>query len=83
MTIELPQEIEAALKRKASLNGVSAEAFVRAVIERELEPTLPAQKSGPPFKSGYGILAKYGPAPTNEEMEENRRDMWKNFGENF
>ncbi|MGD9893418.1 MAG: hypothetical protein AB7R89_24680 [Dehalococcoidia bacterium] len=32
-----------------------------------------------PLKSGYGILAKYGPAPSEEDIAEARREMWANF----
>lgn len=35
-----------------------------------------------PFKTGYGMLAKYGPAPSAEEIDENRKDMFHGFGEN-
>jgi hypothetical protein len=28
-----------------------------------------------PLKSARGILAKYGPGPSAEEIDENRRDM--------
>lgn len=36
-----------------------------------------------PFTSGYGMLAKYGPAPSAEEIDENRREMFHGFGEGF
>jgi uncharacterized protein (DUF433 family) len=32
-------------------------------------------------KSAYGLLAKYGPGPTAEEIDENRREMFNGFGE--
>lgn len=35
-----------------------------------------------PKKSAYGLLAKYGPGPTAEEIDENRREMFSSFGEN-
>jgi hypothetical protein len=41
------------------------------------------ERPGPPFKTGRGMLAKYGPAPSAEEIDENRRDMFRGFGENF
>jgi hypothetical protein len=49
---------------------------VREVLEREIGM---AAKD----KSSYGILAKYGPAPTAEEIDENRKEMFRNFGECF
>ena len=36
-----------------------------------------------PLKSAYGLLAEYGPAPSAEKIDENRRDMFRGFGENF
>jgi len=44
-------------------------------------PEIPAR--GKPFTSGYGMLAKYGPAPSAEEIDENRREMFRGFGEDF
>lgn len=34
-----------------------------------------------PKKSAFGLLAKYGPGPTEEEIDENRREMFSGFGE--
>lgn len=34
-----------------------------------------------PKKSAYGLLAKYGPGPTEQEIDENRREMFSGFGE--
>jgi hypothetical protein len=34
---------------------------------------------GPPFKTGWGLLAKYGPAPSAEEIDENRREIFRGF----
>ncbi|HYA15825.1 MAG TPA: hypothetical protein VEF06_00095 [Bryobacteraceae bacterium] len=34
-----------------------------------------------PKKSAYGLLAQYGPGPTAEEIDENRREMFSGFGE--
>jgi hypothetical protein len=35
-----------------------------------------------PLKSAYGILAEYGPAPSIEEIDDNRLDMFSGFGGN-
>jgi hypothetical protein len=46
--------------------------------------TVPAgEEPGQPFETGYGMLAKYGPAPSAEEIDENRRDMFRNFAQDF
>jgi Arc/MetJ-type ribon-helix-helix transcriptional regulator len=40
-----------------------------------------AAQSRKPKKSAYGLLAEYGPGPTAEEIDENRREMFSSFGE--
>lgn len=40
-----------------------------------------APQSLKPKKSAYGLLAQYGPDPTAEEIDENRREMFRDFGE--
>lgn len=32
-----------------------------------------------PLKTGRGMGAKYGPAPSAEEIDENPREMFRNF----
>jgi hypothetical protein len=32
-----------------------------------------------PLQSAHGILAKYGPAPSEEDIAEARRELWGNF----
>jgi len=39
------------------------------------------QKPGHPFETGYGMLAKYGDAPSAEEIDANRREMFPNFAQ--
>jgi plasmid stability protein len=76
LTIEIPDSLEAPLKAQAQAQGVSADRYVRQLLETTLKP-----ESGPlePFETGRGIFAKYGPAPSAEEIDENRRDMFRNF----
>jgi plasmid stability protein len=83
MRIELPEELAAALKVKANARGISADAYAREVLERDLASSVQAEAPGAPFKTGRGILAKYGPAPSAEEIEANRADMFRGFGEDF
>jgi hypothetical protein len=40
-------------------------------------------QSGAPFKTGRGMFAKYGQAPSAEEIDANRADMFRNFGEDY
>jgi plasmid stability protein len=83
MTIELPAELEVALKVQASARGVSPDVYVREVLERDLETAVEAEPSSVPFKDGYGMLAKYGASPSAKEIDENRADMFRNFGEDL
>jgi hypothetical protein len=60
---------------------VSTDTLVREALQRLLqEPLLaPVAVEKRPKRSSYGVLAKYGPAPSAEEIDENRRDMFRNF----
>ena len=75
LTIELPDEQVAALKAKAAAQGLTLEAWLRKLAE-EGAPTKPK-------KSAYGLLAKYGPGPSAEEIDENRKEMFRGFAEDF
>jgi plasmid stability protein len=83
MIVDLPEKLEAALKVQANAHGVSPAGYVCEVLERDLAPTLQAQTVVIPFKTGRGSLAKYGQAPSSDEIEANRADMFRNFGEQF
>ena len=77
LTIEIPAGLEAALKAKANAQGVSASSYARLVLEQALsERPEPTHK---PKKSAFGLLAKYGPGPSAEEIDENRREMFRGF----
>jgi plasmid stability protein len=81
MNIEFPEKLEAALKVQANAHGVSPAGYVREVLERDLASSLEIQSSGAPFKTGRGMFAQYGQAPSAEEIDANRADMFRNFGE--
>ena len=74
--IQLPDEQAAALKAKAAAQGFSLEGWFKKLAEEEM-------RGAKPLKSAYGLLAEYGPAPSAEKIDENRRDMFRGFGENF
>ena len=80
LTIQLPDKLEAALKAEANARGVSADGYVRDLLERDLAGSLENQPSGPPFKTGRGMLAKYGPAPSAEEIDAKGAEMFRGFG---
>lgn len=81
LTIQLPEQLEAALKEQANAHGVSPAEYVRDIVERNLASALESQPSGPPFKTGRGMLAKYGSAPSAEEIDANRAEMFRHFAE--
>jgi plasmid stability protein len=81
MTIELPEQLEAALRAHATAHGLSADMYVREVIERELAPELNLPVPGKPFKTGRGMWAKYGVSLSAEEIDANRADMFRGFGD--
>ncbi len=74
--IELPDNHAAALKARADEQGLSLEVWLGKLAEV-------SSASPKPLKTGRGMLAKYGPAPSAEEIDENRRDMFSGFGEKF
>ncbi len=83
MVIELSEKLEAALKAQANAHGLEPAEYVREVLERELAFLGETQASDVPFKTGRGMFAKYGQAPSAEEIDANRADMFRNFGETF
>jgi hypothetical protein len=68
VSIEVSNEQLAALKAKAAAQGLTLQDWLQKVAIEEIEPAQP----GKPFKAGYGMLAKYGTAPSAEEIDENR-----------
>lgn len=76
--IEIPDDQAEALQAKAAAQGLTLQAWFKKLAEEET-----ASPPGKPLKSAYGLLAEYGPAPSAEEIDENRRDMFRGFGENF
>jgi len=83
MTIEVPKELEAALQSQASAHGLSTAEYVREVLERDLASSRQTEVPAAPFKTGRGTFAKYGPAPSAEEIDSNRAEMFRRFGEDF
>ena len=81
LTIDLPDELEAALLAEAHAQGVSTDRFARRVLEQVL--TSQITHSGRPFETGRGMLAKYGLAPSAEEIDTNRAEMFRGFAEDF
>ena len=77
--IELPNEQAAALRAKAEAQGLTLQDWLKKLAEEESE-TCQRDK---PFETGRGMLAKYGPAPSAEEIDANRADMFRGFAQDF
>jgi hypothetical protein len=77
--IEISTEQYAALTSEAAAQGLTLEEWFRKHAERAAESATPEK----PFTSGYGMLAEYGPAPSAEEIDENRREMFRGFAKEF
>jgi hypothetical protein len=77
LNIELPDDIAAALKAQAEAQGISATNLASQVIGKAIKPTVGQKTTVIPLETGYGMWAKYGPAPSAEEIDENRREMFR------
>jgi len=82
LNIELSDDLGAVVREQAQAQGISPDRCASRVLEITLGSTLAQTQSGP-FETGYGMWAIYGPAPSVEEIDENRRDMFRNFAEVF
>ena len=71
------------LEEEQKDSRVSAAHFVSRVIEKTLAPAMEREGSGQPFETGYGMWAKYGSAPSAEEIDENRREMFRKFADDL
>ena len=78
-SVEVSNEQLAALKAKAAAQGLTLQDWLLKLALEEPEAAQPGQ----PFKSGYGMLAKYGKAPSAEEIDENRREMFRDYAKDF
>jgi len=81
ITLPLQPQEEAKLLAVAKAKGVSANALVREAVNRIIAEAPPGEASTKkePTRSARGILAKYGPAPSAEEIDANRAEMFANF----
>jgi len=77
--IELPDEQAAALRAKAEAQGLTLQDWFKKLAEEESETC----QRNTPFETGRGMLAKYGPAPSAEEIDANRADMFRGFAQDF
>jgi plasmid stability protein len=78
LTIDLPDELAEALKARAAAQCLSLDRWASRVLS---ETVVAPVESAEPFETSYGMWAKYGPAPSAEEIDENRREMFHNFAQ--
>jgi hypothetical protein len=80
ITLPLQPQEEAKLIAAAQARGLSAAELVREALEGILDKTAGEAISGKePTRSLRGLLAKYGPAPSGDEIDQNRAEMFANF----
>jgi hypothetical protein len=81
MSINLPLEPhkEALLVALAQSKGLSANDLVRQAIDKILADAPASISRKQPTRSLRGLLAKYGAAPSAEEIDGSRADMFANF----
>jgi len=81
MTLTLPLEPqeEAKLVAAARARGISLDALVLEAVGRIFSEAPLEAAGNEPTRSLRGLLAKYGPAPSAEEIDQNRAGMFADF----
>jgi hypothetical protein len=81
MTITLPLEPQkqAKLIAVAESKGMTADELVSQAIDKIIAEAPEAAAHKEPTLSLRGLLSKYGPAPSAEEIDQNRAEMFANF----
>ena len=81
MTITLPLEPqkEAKLNAVAKAKGLTRDELVTQAIDQIIAEAPDSISGREPTRSLRGLLAKYGPAPSAEEIDRNRAEMFQNF----
>ena len=77
--IELSDQQAAVLQEKAAAQGLALQDWVWKLAN----PDSDSHQLTKSFETGYGMLAKYGSAPSGDEIDENRREMFRGFAEDF
>jgi hypothetical protein len=79
ITLPLQPQEEARLIALAQAKGLSPDALVREALDRILADAPDVSLTKEPTRSMRGILAKYGRAPSAQEIDQNRMEMLANF----
>jgi hypothetical protein len=81
MIVEISDELEAAVRRQAETSGVAPEEYVRDAVKRSLPQLLEGAIGS--TRSGRGMWTKYDFTLSKQDIDENRAEMLRNFGEDF
>jgi hypothetical protein len=73
--IEISDDQAAILKAKAAAQGLTLKAWLEKLAEEGMEAKAKRKKSA------FGLLAQYGLDPSAEEIDENRREMFRGFAD--
>ena len=84
MTVSVPlfTEEHATLEAQARAQGVSVDILVRAAVLEMIAGNGQMVQGTKPTKSCLGALAHLGPAPSAEEIDENRAGIFADLGRN-
>ncbi len=83
LDIEISDALGALVEAQAKAAGITPHQFVSRVLESTLKATAESIEPAKPLQTGYGMLAKYGPAPSSEDIDENRREIFQDFAREF
>ncbi len=78
ITLPLQPQEEARLIAAAQAKGLSTDALVREALDRILAEA-PELSPKEPTLSLRGLLSKYGQAPSAQDIDQNRAEMFANF----
>jgi hypothetical protein len=79
LNIEIPDDLASALNEQAQNLGVSPECLASRLVQSNLIELIDNRPPGRGFETGFGTWAKFGQAPSAEEIDKNRREMFRNF----
>jgi hypothetical protein len=77
--LPLEPQKQAKLIAVAESKGMTADELVSQAIDKIIAEATEAGASKEPTLSLRGLLAQYGPAPSAEEIDQNRAEMFANF----
>jgi len=77
--IRLIERLAARLEHKIPASAVTAKNGSTALLETTPQTAPTVEQTPTPSVSLFGILAHLGPGPSDEDIDEMRREAWANF----